>query len=122
LTTFSISFRQIQQQSKLAASFLWFMACIDRKAIPRDLLFEVSMDGIEDESIISEALDKLVNFSILRYSKIHFGSGQGYEMHSLVHLAMQTYLGSSEMDDALAKASRILADTLPDSEYEDWAA
>jgi hypothetical protein len=34
LTTFSISFRQLQQQSKLADSFLRFMACIDRKAIP----------------------------------------------------------------------------------------
>jgi hypothetical protein len=39
LTTFSISFRQLQQQSKLADSFLQFMACINRKAIPRDLLF-----------------------------------------------------------------------------------
>jgi hypothetical protein len=34
LTTFSISFGQLQQQSKLADLFLQFMACIDRKAIP----------------------------------------------------------------------------------------
>ncbi|KAI5782812.1 hypothetical protein FPQ18DRAFT_420985, partial [Pyronema domesticum] len=38
LTTFSLSFGQLRQQSKLADSFLHFMACIDRKAIPRNLL------------------------------------------------------------------------------------
>jgi tetratricopeptide (TPR) repeat protein len=123
LTTFSISFRQLQQQSKLADSFLRFMACIDRKAIPRDLLFQINMDDAEDELLISEALDKLVNFSVLQNSKIDLGSGQGYEIHSLIHLAMQTYLESAgEMYNALAQASKILADTLPDPEYKNWAA
>ncbi|CCX07754.1 Similar to Pc13g00620 [Penicillium chrysogenum Wisconsin 54-1255]; acc. no. XP_002558510 [Pyronema omphalodes CBS 100304] len=120
LTTFSISFRQLQQQSKLADSFLQFMACINRKAIPRDLLFEIKIDGVEDELLISEALEKLVNFSILQNAKIDFGSGQAYEIHSLVHLAMQTYLESNKMDNALAKASTVLANTLPDPEYKYW--
>ncbi|KAI5788603.1 hypothetical protein FPQ18DRAFT_262075 [Pyronema domesticum] len=119
LTTFSISFRQLRQQSKLADSFLQFMACIDRKAIPRDLLLKIRLDGVGDEFLISEALDKLVNFSILQNAKIDFGSGHGYEIHSLVHLAMQTYL-ESEMDTALNKASTLLANTLPDSKYENW--
>jgi tetratricopeptide (TPR) repeat protein len=122
LTTFIINFRQLQEQSQLADSFLRFMACIDRKAIPRDLLFQIKIDGVKDELLISEALDKLVNFSILQNAKIDSGSGKGYEIHSLVHLAMQSYLESGEMDEALAKASKILADTLPDSEYENWAA
>ncbi|KAI5788555.1 hypothetical protein FPQ18DRAFT_392030 [Pyronema domesticum] len=121
LTTFSISFRQLQEQSKLADSFLRFMACIDRKAIPRDLLFQIHMDDVEDELLISEALDKLVNFSILQHAKVDFGCGKGYEIHSLVHLAMQTYLESGEMDTALNKACTVLANTLPDSEYENWA-
>jgi tetratricopeptide (TPR) repeat protein len=120
LTTFTISFLQLQQQSQLAGSFLRFMACIDRKAIPRDLLFEIKIDGVKDELRISETLDKLVNFSILQNSKIDFGSGQAYEIHSLVHLAMQTYLESGEMVHALANASAILVITLPDSEYENW--
>ncbi|KAI5782822.1 hypothetical protein FPQ18DRAFT_421006 [Pyronema domesticum] len=122
LTTFSIRFQQIPQQSKLADSFLRFMACIDRKAIPRDLLFQINIDGIEGEAVISEALDKLVNSSILRYSKIDCGSGQVYEIHSLVHLAMQTDLESSELDNALAKTSTAVADTLTDSRYENCAA
>jgi tetratricopeptide (TPR) repeat protein len=124
LTTFSITFRQIHQQSKLADSFLRFMACIDRKAIPRDLLFQIQLDGIAEESIISGALDKLVNFSILQNSKVDFGCGKGYEIHSLVHLAMQTYLESEsgEIETALAKASTILANTLPNSRYENWVA
>jgi tetratricopeptide (TPR) repeat protein len=124
LTTFPITFRQIHQQSKLADSFLRFMACIDRKAIPRDLLFQIQLDGIAEESIISEALDKLVNFSILQNSKVDFGCGKGYEIHSLVHLAMQTYLESEsgEIETALAKASTILANTLPNSRYENWVA
>ncbi|KAI5816684.1 hypothetical protein BZA77DRAFT_246297 [Pyronema omphalodes] len=122
LTTYSISFRQIQQQSKLADSFLRFMACIDRKAIPRDLLTEIHLDGVEDRLLISEALDKLVNFSILQHAKVDFGSGKGYEIHSLVHLAMQTYLTSGEMDTALNEASTVLANTLPNVEYESWAA
>ncbi|KAI5785472.1 hypothetical protein FPQ18DRAFT_87842 [Pyronema domesticum] len=121
LTTFSISFRQLHQQSKLADSFLRFMACIDRKAIPRDLLFKIRLDGVEDEFLISEALDKLVNFSILQHAKVDFECGKGYEIHSLVHLAMQTYLESGEMDTALNKASIILANTLPSAEYENWA-
>jgi hypothetical protein len=58
----------------------------------------------------------------LQNSKIDFGSGQGYEIHSLVHLAMQTYLESAgEMDNSLAKASKVLADALPNSGYENWA-
>jgi tetratricopeptide (TPR) repeat protein len=47
---------------------------------------------------------------------------QGYEIHSLVHLAMQTYLGFGEIDSTLAKASTVLADVLPDFKYENWAA
>jgi hypothetical protein len=122
LATFSISFRQLQKQSRLADSFLQFMACIDRKAIPRDLLFELEIDGVEDELLISEALDKLVNFSILQNTKIDFGSGQGYEIHSLIHLAMmQTYLESGDRHNTLAKASIVLANTLPDPEYENRA-
>jgi tetratricopeptide (TPR) repeat protein len=70
---------------------------------------------------ISKALDKLVNFSILQDSKIDFGSGQAYEIDSLVHLAMQTYLESGETN-TLAKASTVLANTLPYPEYKHWAA
>ncbi|KAI5816870.1 hypothetical protein BZA77DRAFT_246013 [Pyronema omphalodes] len=122
LTTFSISFRQLQEQSKLADSFLRFMACIDRKAIPRDLLFQIHLDGVDDDFLISEALDKLVNFSILQHANVEFGSGKGYEIHSLVHLAMQTYLQSSEKDAALNEASTVLAHTLPESGYGNWTA
>jgi tetratricopeptide (TPR) repeat protein len=123
LTTFSISFLQLQQQSKLADLFLRFMACIDRKVIPRDLLFEIKINGVEDELLLSEALDKLVNFSILQNAKVDFGCGKGYEIHSLVHLAMQTYLQeSNEMNHALTKTSTVLANTLPMSKYENWAA
>ncbi|KAI5816476.1 P-loop containing nucleoside triphosphate hydrolase protein [Pyronema omphalodes] len=122
LTTFSISFRQLQEQSQLADLFLRFMACIDRKAIPRDLLIEIHLEGIDDEFLVLEALDKLVNFSILQRAKVDVGSGEGYEIHSLVHLAMQTYLESHEMDAALIMASMVLANTLPTSEYSTWAA
>ncbi|KAI5815631.1 P-loop containing nucleoside triphosphate hydrolase protein [Pyronema omphalodes] len=122
LTTFSISFRQIQKQSKLADSFLRFMACIDRKEIPQDLLFQIHLDGVDDEFHISEALDKLVNFSILQHANVAFESGKGYEIHALVHFAMRTYLGSGGMETALDTASTLLANTLPNSEYENWAA
>ncbi|KAI5820734.1 P-loop containing nucleoside triphosphate hydrolase protein [Pyronema omphalodes] len=121
LTTFSISFRQIQEQSKLADSFLRFMACINRKAIPLDLLIKIHSDGIKDKQVISEALDRLVNFSILQRVNIDFGSGKAYEIHSLVHLVLQTYLDSGEMDTALNEASIILAEISPDSGYENWA-
>jgi tetratricopeptide (TPR) repeat protein len=35
---------------------------------------------------------------------------------------MQTYLESGEMHNALAKTSTVLANTLPNSKYENWAA
>ncbi|KAI5820051.1 hypothetical protein BZA77DRAFT_341707 [Pyronema omphalodes] len=118
LTTFSISFDQIQEQSTLADSFLRFMACINRKAIPRDLLFQIHLDDVEDIFLISEALDKLVNFSILQHAKVDFGSGKAYEIHSLVYLAMQTYLGSDEMGTALKKASEVLSNASPDYDFK----
>ncbi|KAI5816946.1 hypothetical protein BZA77DRAFT_292931 [Pyronema omphalodes] len=122
LTTFSISFRQIQEQSRLADSFLRFMACIDRKAIPRDLLLQIHLDGVGNDFLISEALDKLVNFSILQHANVDFGSGKGYEIHALVHLAMGTYLESGGMDAALNTASTVLANTLPFPKHANWAA
>jgi hypothetical protein len=56
LTTFEITFRQIQQQSPLADSILHLIACINPQGIPYELLATLESGG--DEMLLGEALTK----------------------------------------------------------------
>ena len=113
LTTFTISFRQIQEQSPLASSLLHFIACIDYQGIPYELLSHSGLEGSEDEFGLNEALSKLINFSLL--SPVQ--SDKAYEMHSLVHVSIQAFQSQEEMHAALEHATKALARILPNGEY-----
>lgn len=117
MTTFAISFRQIQTQSLLAYLVLRTIACIDSWEVPHELL--ATLDGEDDEMRLGQALAKLHNFSLLSVTR--GDTGKTYTVHSLVHLAIQYHLSSQEKSIALAETSRRLATVIPDDgRFENW--
>jgi tetratricopeptide (TPR) repeat protein len=81
-TTWLISFKQIQVRNPLAADYMAFISCIKEQDIPRDLLPPAS------EFDKTEALGTLQAFGFIRARL----SGASYDMHRLVHIAMQNWL------------------------------
>ncbi|KAF8534452.1 hypothetical protein BDD12DRAFT_895849 [Trichophaea hybrida] len=124
IATFSITYRQVREQSPLAFSLLKLMACIDRQNIPHELLESSLSDEFEDEAMIcedeisrSEAISKLINLSLLTAVE----RGTAYEMHSLVHASLDAFLSSiQEMDATVEWSLRILNGILPNGEFENW--
>jgi tetratricopeptide (TPR) repeat protein len=49
-------------------------------------------------------------------------SGKAYDLHSLVHLAIEYSQGVEERATTLAGVAKILAKILPDGEFENWKA
>lgn len=126
LTTFAITFRQIQEQSSLAASLLKLMGSVDRLNIPHELLAKSGLDGSEDEVSLAEAIGKLHNFSLINLTMqdvTDIQSGKAYELHSLVHLAIEYSQGIEGRATTLAGVAKMLTEILPaDGEFEDWKA
>ena len=114
LTTFAITFRQIQEQSPLASSLLNIIACVDHQGIPYEFLARCGVNSTMDEFILKEAISKLINFSLLTAIE----SSRTYEMHSLVHLSIEVLQSPHEMDAAVESAAKALAEILPDGESE----
>jgi tetratricopeptide (TPR) repeat protein len=81
-TTWLISFKRIQARNPLAAGYMAFMSCIKEQNIPRDLLPPAS------ELERTEALGTLKAFGFIK-NRI---GGTSYDMHRLVHTAMQNWL------------------------------
>ena len=81
-TTWLISFEQIQIRDPLAADYMAFISCIKEQAIPSDLLPPAS------EFDKTEALGTLKAFGFIKERL----SGILYDMHRLVHTAMQNWL------------------------------
>ena len=118
LTTFSITFRQVQEQSPLSSSLLKLIACIDRQNIPHKLLAESGLKGADDEIILGEAISKLLNFSLLTVLE----HGSAYEIHSLVHISIATFLvQEQEMGGAMEQAAQAFAKALPSGDFENWS-
>jgi hypothetical protein len=96
LTTFSITFRQIQEQLPLAGSILRIIACIDPQAIPHELLSTLAGD---DEIQLCEAIAKLQNLSLLKDTSASNAEGvKSYTVHSLVHIAAHWFLSQINED------------------------
>ncbi|KAI5791327.1 hypothetical protein FPQ18DRAFT_409383 [Pyronema domesticum] len=129
VTTFHVTFDQIQQQSPLAGSLLHCMACIDRQGILRKLLLDLTKlqtdeQGLKYEdhkNLLEDALEKLINFSILQPMT---DNEKLYEIHALVHFSMIHLLDANPEQNAAAITSvaKILAKLqLPKWEHSaDW--
>ena len=104
-TTFSITYRQVQEQSPLASSLLKIMACIDHRGIPHELL---ARSGFDNEVILEEALRKLINLPLLTVRGV-----RAYDMHSLVYLSLQGFLSLHDMATTVERTAKALAEILP---------
>jgi tetratricopeptide (TPR) repeat protein len=81
-TTWLISFKQIQLRDPLAANYMAFMSCINDQDIPRNLL----PDAPEVEK--TDAIGTLIAFGFIKERL----KGESYDIHRLVHIAMQSWL------------------------------
>jgi tetratricopeptide (TPR) repeat protein len=81
-TTWLISFKQIQLRDPLAAEYMAFMSCINDQDIPRSLLPDASQFEKTD------AIGILIAFGFIKERL----KGESYDIHRLVHIAMQSWL------------------------------
>ncbi|KAI9042112.1 uncharacterized protein KD926_006031, partial [Aspergillus affinis] len=86
MTTWLISFNQIQQQDQLAADYLSFMACVDPRKIPQSLL--------PSEAAKKPTLDALGLLNAYSFISSH---DMDISMHRLVHIAMRNWLRKNGM-------------------------
>lgn len=110
LTTFIISFEQIEDQSPLAGSLLRVMACINRQGMPIKLF--QSMKRPDDGESVEEALGRLISFALVDSTQ-----QTTVEMHALVHLSAQKYLSTQhKLRSAAETTAALLVDILPEGE------
>lgn len=105
LTTFTISFQQIEEQSPLAGSLIRVMACVNRQSIPVELF-----KSLDDTETVEEALSRLTSFSLLAISS----EGSAVEIHALIQLSAQQFLSSrDELRRATETTAALLVQILP---------
>jgi hypothetical protein len=111
-TTWLISFKQIQIRNPLAADYMAFMSCIKEQDIPQDLLPPAS----EFDKI--GALGTLKAFGFIKERV----SGASYDMHRLVHMAMQNWLKhKDEWRSCNEKTLNQMTNTFPWPQHENRA-
>lgn len=111
-TTWFVSFKQIRDQSPLAADYLAFMSCLSEKSIPQSLLPPAS-----SAKEMVDALGLLRGYSFLRK---HDDNPEGplYDMHRLVRLATRNWLHIEKSISKLTeKAIKQAAGAFPDVEW-----
>jgi nucleoside phosphorylase/tetratricopeptide (TPR) repeat protein len=86
ITTWLLSFKQIQHQNPLAADYLAFMACINPRNIPRSLL--------PLQTTTKQRLDAL---GVLNAYSFTNSQSTGVNMHRLVHIATRNWLRNNRM-------------------------
>jgi hypothetical protein len=111
-TTWLISFEQIQVRDPLAADYMAFISCIKEEDIPRNLLPPAS--GFDK----TKALGTLKAFGFIteRFS------AASYDMHRLVHMAMQNWLTlKDEWRSWNEKTLNQITDAFPSPQHENRA-
>lgn len=109
LTTWMITFEQIERDEPAAADLLLFMSCLEANAIPSLLLpkFET------EESMIS-AIGTLCGYGMLTKRE----NGQEFDMHSLVHLTINAWAEhKNDLDETKHRVVQHLISTFP---YLSW--
>ncbi|KAF2187603.1 putative kinesin, partial [Zopfia rhizophila CBS 207.26] len=113
ITTWQISFTQIQKMERSAADLLALMSMFDKQGIPKFLL---QNDG--NQLDFEDALAPLLSFSFVRAET----GKQSFEMHRLVQLSMRTWLkAEKELGKWMKESIRTLIAVFPSGDYETWA-
>ncbi|KAJ5527190.1 Tetratricopeptide-like helical [Penicillium frequentans] len=90
LTTWLISFQQIQELDQLAADYLSFIACINPRDIPPSIL--------PPSTSAKEKTDALGLLNAYCFIGKH-ASGSSFSLHRLVHLATRNWMRKNEVFD-----------------------
>jgi nucleoside phosphorylase/tetratricopeptide (TPR) repeat protein len=107
ITTWLISFKQIQCQDQLAADFLSFMACINPRNIPRSLL---PMPASRKRGI--DALGLLGAYAFIN------SQDTGINLHRLVHIAMRNWLRQNALfSHWIQRAADQMRNVFPQDHY-----
>ncbi|KFY87869.1 hypothetical protein V498_06989 [Pseudogymnoascus sp. VKM F-4517 (FW-2822)] len=122
ITTWQISFDQIQLTWPDSAKLLSLMAMFDRQGIPESILYN-GRDRLQFE----DAVAPLTSFSLIKVQSTKQPEPQVgehlFEMHDLVQLATRKWLEIQKKIGRWHKASlRIIAADFPSGEHETWAA
>jgi hypothetical protein len=112
-TTWIISFEQIRRRDPLAAEYLSFMACIDRKDIPQSLLPAGASRRKE-----MEAVGTLVAYSFILKRE----EATTFDLHRLVHLVTRSWVKKEGTLSHWGQAAIGRLDELfPDDEHQNRA-
>jgi tetratricopeptide (TPR) repeat protein len=113
LTTYYITFRQIQKLCPLSADILQLFAYLDRQAVPEEFLLQ--LDGATDVILFREAVGYFLDFSLITRDT----DSDSYDVHRLVHLSMETYIsqGPDEAANSKKRALGIVSQLFPFAEY-----
>jgi len=113
LMTWQISFDQINNENRPAADLLSLMSVFDRQGIPK--YFLKVEDG--DDSDFEDRLASLEEFSLITLAE----GGGSFQIHRLVQIAVKSWLEQhGEVDAWKQNALKIIAESLPDGDYENW--
>ncbi|OBT51626.1 hypothetical protein VE04_08927 [Pseudogymnoascus sp. 24MN13] len=122
VTTWQISFEQIQKMRPESAELLSLMAMFDRQGIPESILY----DG-KSRLQFEDAVAPLTSFSLIKVQSVKQLKQQVgehlFEMHDLVQLATRKWLEEQMQLGRWQKASlRVMAASFPNGSYETRAA
>jgi nucleoside phosphorylase/tetratricopeptide (TPR) repeat protein len=107
ITTWLISFKQIQHQDQLATDYLSFMACIDPRNIPQSFLPQET-----SRKRITDALGLLNAYSFTHSQDMDIN------MHRLVHIATRNWLRKNELfSHWIKKVADHLQNVFPDNHH-----
>ncbi|KFZ24249.1 hypothetical protein V502_01272 [Pseudogymnoascus sp. VKM F-4520 (FW-2644)] len=113
ITTWQISFDQIQLTWPEAADMLALMSMFDRQSIPERLLHNNT-----DQLRFGDSIAPLVNFSLIREQS----EGSVFEMHRLVQLSTRKWIElNGQLEKWRSEAIQVTAKLFPGGDYETWS-
>ncbi|RDW59198.1 hypothetical protein BP5796_12122 [Coleophoma crateriformis] len=113
ITTWQISFDQIQRTNIEAADLLALMSMFDRQGIPEWLLLN-NMDKLQFEDTIA----LLISFSLVREQ----AGSSAFEMHRLVQLSTMRWIQRNrQLERWRSEAIKVIARLFPSGDYETWS-
>ncbi|KFY40005.1 hypothetical protein V495_05647 [Pseudogymnoascus sp. VKM F-4514 (FW-929)] len=121
ITTWQMSFEQIQKTRPEAAELLSLMAMFDRQGIPEFILY----DG-RDKLQFEDAVAPLASFSLIKVQSTKQSEqqveGRLFEIHDLVQLATRKWLEAKMQVVRFQRSSlRNMAVSFPSGDHETWA-
>ncbi|CAN9459336.1 unnamed protein product [Alternaria sp. RS040] len=127
VTTWQMSFEQIQRERRSAAELLSLMSFFNAQSIPESVLRKHSRAAAKEEelednedadSAFDEDLDTLQAYSLVSM----IADSDALEMHALVQFCTRVWLSScSDAEQWERRFVELIAQELPDGNHENWA-